>query len=168
MRNRHFLLACKSNYSRTSEAWRSFGRSRKNDSYIGEKGVIFSSSVSNVTDQKRINFTMVSFWLNLVQVSTILWLFIYYFAQVADMETNPILKTQLGEVVHSRNEQYQSLQLELDLMEERMAELERVVLSLSAGKLCKDVLPPKQLSQTLHNIEMQLPGNYSLVTLFAV
>ena len=81
------------------------------------------------------------------------------------METNPILKTQLGEVVHSRNDQYQSLQLELDLMEERMAELERVVLSLSAGKLCKDVLPPKQLSQTLHNIEMQLPGNYSLVTL---
>jgi hypothetical protein len=81
------------------------------------------------------------------------------------METNPILKTQLGEVVHSRNEQYQSLQLELDLMEERMAELERVVLSLSAGKLCKDVLPPKQLSQTLHNIEMQLPGNNSLVTL---
>ncbi len=32
------------------------------------------------------------------------------------METNPILKTQLGEVVHSRNEQYQSLQLELDLV----------------------------------------------------
>ena len=30
--------------------------------------------------------------------------------QVADMETNPILKTELGEIVHSRNEQYQSLQ----------------------------------------------------------
>ncbi len=48
-------------------------------------------------------------------------------------------------------------------MEERMGEIERVVLSLSAGKLCKDVLPPKQLSQTLHNIERQLPGNYSMV-----
>jgi len=44
-----------------------------------------------------------------------------------------------------------------------MGEIERVVLSLSAGKLCKDVLPPKQLSQTLHNIERQLPGNYSMV-----
>jgi len=32
------------------------------------------------------------------------------------METNPILKTQLGEIVHTRNEQYQSLQLELDLV----------------------------------------------------
>ena len=80
------------------------------------------------------------------------------------METNPILKTELGDIVHSRNEQYQSLQLELDLMEERLGEIERVVLSLSAGKLCKDVLPPKQLSQTLHNIERQLPGNYTLVT----
>ena len=79
------------------------------------------------------------------------------------METNPILKTELGDIVHSRNEQYQSLQLELDLMEERLGEIERVVLSLSAGKLCKDVLPPKQLSQTLHNIERQLPGNYTLV-----
>ena len=83
--------------------------------------------------------------------------------QVANMETNPILKTELGDIVHSRNEQYQSLQLELDLMEERLGEIERVVLSLSAGKLCKDVLPPKQLSQTLHNIERQLPGNYTLV-----
>ena len=53
-------------------------------------------------------------------------------------------------------------------MEERMGEIERVVLSLSAGKLCKDVLPPKQLSQTLHNIERQLPGNYTLVTFFNI
>jgi hypothetical protein len=49
------------------------------------------------------------------------------------METNPILKTELGEIVHSRNEQYQSLQLELQLMEERMGEIERVAISLSAG-----------------------------------
>ena len=81
------------------------------------------------------------------------------------METNPILKTQLGEIVHSRNEQYQSLQLELQLMEDRMSEIERVVISLSAGRLSKEMLPPKQLSQTLHNIEAQLPGNYSLVKL---
>ena len=50
-------------------------------------------------------------------------------------------------------------------MEERMSEIERVVISLSAGRLSKDILPPKQLSQTLHNIERQLPGNYSLVML---
>jgi len=36
-------------------------------------------------------------------------------------------------------------QLELDLMEERLGEIERVVISLSAGKLSKDILPPKQL-----------------------
>ena len=89
----------------------------------------------------------------------------HLFCQVADMETNPILKTQLGEIVHSRNEQYQSLQLELQLMEDRMSEIERVVISLSAGRLSKEMLPPKQLSQTLHNIEAQLPGNYSLVKL---
>ena len=43
--------------------------------------------------------------------------------QVADMETNPYLKTELGNIVRSRSELYQNLQLELNLMEERLGEI---------------------------------------------
>jgi hypothetical protein len=39
----------------------------------------------------------------------------------------------------------------------------KVLMCVSTGRLSKEMLPPKQLSQTLHNIERQLPGNYTLV-----
>ena len=83
--------------------------------------------------------------------------------QVADMETNPYLKTELGNIVRSRSELYQNLQLELNLMEERLGEIERVVISLGNGRLNKNLLSPSKLRETLKNIEKQLPSNYSLL-----
>ena len=83
--------------------------------------------------------------------------------QVADMETNPYLKTELGNIVRSRSELYQNLQLELNLMEERLGEIERVVISLGNGRLNKNLLSPSKLRETLKTIEKQLPSNYSLL-----
>ena len=83
--------------------------------------------------------------------------------QVADMETNPYLKTELGKIVRSRSELYQNLQLELNLMEERLGEIERVVISLGNSRLNKNLLPPLKLRETLKNIEKQLPSNFSLL-----
>jgi len=83
--------------------------------------------------------------------------------KVADMETNPYLKTELGNIVRSRSELYQNLQLELNLMEERLGEIERVVISLGNGRLNKNLLSPSKLRETLKNIEKQLPSNYSLL-----
>ena len=83
--------------------------------------------------------------------------------QVADMETNPYLKTELGNIVRSRSELYQNLQLELNLMEERLGEIERVVISLGNGRLNKNLLSPTKLQETLKTIEKQLPSNYSLL-----
>ncbi len=87
----------------------------------------------------------------------------YFLLQVADMETNPYLKTELGNIVRSRSELYQNLQLELNLMEERLGEIERVVVSLGNGRLNKNLLPPTKLKETLRTIESQLPSNYSLL-----
>ena len=79
------------------------------------------------------------------------------------METNPYLKTELGNIVRSRSELYQNLQLELNLMEERLGEIERVVISLGNGRLNKNLLSPTKLQETLKTIEKQLPSNYSLL-----
>ena len=79
------------------------------------------------------------------------------------METNPYLKTEIGRIVRSRSELYQNLQLELNLMEERLGEVERVVISLSNGRLNKDLLPPSKLRETLKTIESQLPDNFTLL-----
>lgn len=79
------------------------------------------------------------------------------------METNPYLKTEIGNIVRTRTELYQNLQLELDLMEERLGEIERVVLSLSNGRLDKNLLPPLKLRETLYNIDKQLPSNFTLL-----
>lgn len=87
----------------------------------------------------------------------------YFLLQVADMETNPYLKTELGKIVRSRSELYQNLQLELNLMEERLGEIERVVVSLGNGRLNKNLLPPLKLRETLKTIEKQLPENFTLL-----
>lgn len=79
------------------------------------------------------------------------------------MESNPYLKTELGNIVRSRSELYQNLQLELNLMEERLGEIERVVISLGNGRLNKNLLPPVKLRETLKTIESQLPQNYTLL-----
>ena len=79
------------------------------------------------------------------------------------METNPFLRSPIGNIVRSRTEIYNNLQLELDLVETRLAEVERMVTSLSAGRLDKNLITPNKLRQTLHNIEMQLPENYTLL-----
>ena len=83
--------------------------------------------------------------------------------QVADMETNPYLKTEIGNIVRSRSELYQNLQLELNLMEERLGEIERVVISLSNARLNKNLLPPTKLREILTTIEEQLPSNFTLL-----
>ena len=64
--------------------------------------------------------------------------------QVADMETNPYLKTEIGNIVRSRSELYQNLQLELNLMEERLGEINRVVISLSNPRINKNFLQPSK------------------------
>ena len=79
------------------------------------------------------------------------------------METNPFLRSPIGNIVRSRTEIYNNLQLELDLVETRLAEIERMVTSLSAGRLDKNLISPKKLRQTLHSIERQLPKNYTLL-----
>ncbi len=79
------------------------------------------------------------------------------------METNPYLKTEIGNIVRTRSEIYQNLQLELNLMEERLGEIERVVVALSSGRLNKNLIPPLKLRETLYNIEKMLPQNYSLL-----
>ena len=65
--------------------------------------------------------------------------------------------------MRSCSELYQNLQLELNLMEERLGEIERVVISLGNGRLNKNLLSPSKLRETLKNIEKQLPSNYSLL-----
>ena len=79
------------------------------------------------------------------------------------METNPFLRSPIGNIVRSRTEIYNNLQLELDLVESRIAEIERMVTTLSAGRLDKNLIPPQKLRQTLHSIERQLPENYTLL-----
>ena len=79
------------------------------------------------------------------------------------METNPYLKTEIGNIVRSRSELYQNLQLELNLMEERLGEIERSILSLSNARLNKNLLPPLKLREILQTIEKQLPANYTLL-----
>ena len=83
--------------------------------------------------------------------------------QVADMETNPYLKTEIGNIVRSRSELYQNLQLELNLMEERLGEIERVIISLSNARLNKNLFPPLKLRDILQTIESQLPSNFTLL-----
>ena len=65
--------------------------------------------------------------------------------QVADMETNPYLKTEIGRIVRSRSELYQNLQLELNLMEERLGEVELKMRQ-------KHSFSSKTTSQTLYKI----------------
>ena len=79
------------------------------------------------------------------------------------METNPFLRSEIGNVVQSRTEIYSNLQLELDLVETRLAEMERAMTSLSNGKLDKNVIGPRKLRQTLQSIQYQLPENYTLM-----
>merc|ERR1712223_1279097 len=76
---------------------------------------------------------------------------------------NPYLKTEIGNIVRSRSELYQNLQLELNLMEERLGEIERVIISLSNARLNKNLFPPLKLRDILQTIEKQLPSNYSLL-----
>ena len=79
------------------------------------------------------------------------------------METNPFLRSPIGNIVRSRTEIYNNLQLELDLVETRLAEIERMVTTLSAGRLDKNLIPPSKLRHTLLSIEKQLPQNYTLL-----
>ena len=79
------------------------------------------------------------------------------------METNPFLRSPIGNIVRSRTEIYNNLQLELDLVETRLAEIERMVTTLSAGRLDKNLIPPSKLRHTLLSIERQLPQNYTLL-----
>ena len=79
------------------------------------------------------------------------------------METNPFMKTSISDLVHTRNEAYKKIALELDLAEERLVEIESMVTALGSGKLSKSVIAPKKLRETLFLIERQLPSNYSLL-----
>ena len=79
------------------------------------------------------------------------------------METNPFLRSEIGNVVQSRTEIYNNLQLELDLVESRLSEIERAMTSLANGKLDKNIIGPGQLRQTLTSIQYQLPDNYTLM-----
>ena len=61
---------------------------------------------------------------------------ITYFAalfQVNTMETNPFMRTSISDLVHVRNEAYKGLALEVDLVEERLIEVETIVTSLGSG-----------------------------------
>ena len=49
------------------------------------------------------------------------------------METNPFMRTSIGDLVHVRNEAYKGLALEVDLVEERLIEVETIVTSLGSG-----------------------------------
>ena len=49
------------------------------------------------------------------------------------METNPFMRTSISELVHVRNEAYKGLALEVDLVEERLIEVETIVTSLVSG-----------------------------------
>ena len=79
------------------------------------------------------------------------------------METNPFLRSPIGNIVQSRTEIYNNLQLELDLVETRLSEIERAVTALTNGKLDKNIIPPSKLRQTLNSIAYQLPQNYTLM-----
>ncbi len=79
------------------------------------------------------------------------------------METNPFMRTSISDLVHVRNEAYKGLALEVDLIEERLVEVENIVTSLGSGKLSKSVIAPQKLRETLVSIEKQLPKNYSLL-----
>ena len=49
------------------------------------------------------------------------------------METNPFMRTSISDLVHVRNEAYKGLALEVDLVEERLIEVETIVTSLGSG-----------------------------------
>ena len=53
--------------------------------------------------------------------------------QVNTMETNPFMRTSISDLVHVRNEAYKGLALEVDLVEERLIEVETIVTSLGSG-----------------------------------
>ena len=55
------------------------------------------------------------------------------FLQVNTMETNPFMRTSISDLVHVRNEAYKGLALEVDLVEERLIEVETIVTSLVSG-----------------------------------
>ena len=61
------------------------------------------------------------------------------------METNPFMKTSVSDLVHSRNEAYKRLALEVDLVEERLVEVEATVAALGSGKLSKSIISPRKL-----------------------
>ena len=50
------------------------------------------------------------------------------------METNPFMRTSISDLVHVRNEAYKGLALEVDLIEERLMEVETIVTSLGSGR----------------------------------
>ena len=50
------------------------------------------------------------------------------------METNPFMRTSISDLVHVRNEAYKGLALEVDLVEERLIEVETIVTSLGSGR----------------------------------
>ena len=79
------------------------------------------------------------------------------------METNPFMRTSISDLVHMRNEAYKKLALSVDLVEERLVEVETVVTSLGSGKLSKSVISPKKLRETLKMIDRQVPENYTLL-----
>lgn len=79
------------------------------------------------------------------------------------METNPFMRTSVSDLVHVRTEAYKKLALEVDLVEEKVIEVEAIVSSLGASKLSKSVISPKKLRETLFTIERQLPQNFSLL-----
>ena len=61
------------------------------------------------------------------------YLAVFLFFQVNTMETNPFMRTSISELVHVRNEAYKGLALEVDLVEERLIEVEIIVTSLVSG-----------------------------------
>ena len=61
------------------------------------------------------------------------YLAVFLFFQVNTMETNPFMLTSISELVHVRNEAYKGLALEVDLVEERLIEVEIIVTSLVSG-----------------------------------
>ncbi len=73
------------------------------------------------------------------------------------------MKTSISDLVHSRNEAYKRLALEVDIGEERLVEIETVVTSLGSGRLSKSVISPRKLRETLAQIEENLPENYTLL-----
>ena len=58
---------------------------------------------------------------------------VMFMLQVNTMETNPFMRTSISDLVHVRNEAYKGLALEVDLVEERLIEVEIIVTSLVSG-----------------------------------